>query len=457
VGTTCLSDGASATLTASVTAGNSSLLGTLPFAEMGNCSCERVIPEIPETNGIVLERQLMTKPHLPAPMRFPGDHVNNPNVDESNRCLRMSRGLCLDDLGLVSLSLTEIQMAICSCGKEQKKGSRMERQQPETEDNMSDLEEIVELKPAFTITIGGAYGLRDSDPVQGKPDCYCLVKSVGRELHRTGTVQNSLSPTWNEEFDVFEHTEGDPLEFRLYESDEDSVKYLGRASLPCASFATQGFNGDVWIQEAKRASGEAYLRLKIKVLGMADYPPNQTPREFTMAVKRGPQHKAWGLDLSSQLRDALFVEEVRPGPFRDANEKAGVEAELRRFDFILSVNDAVGDSVKMMESFGTDDEVVLRVRRPTQRALVIKGRRPSQPLGLVFLRGLKGQALVVARLDAGFFLEWNNSVADEDCRIRTGDHIIAVEGRRGKAHELVAQLEKASSFQLSVVRPAATA
>merc|ERR1719215_1959571 len=149
---------------------------------------------------------------------------------------------------------------------------------------------------------------------------------------------------------------------------------------------------------------------------MADYPPNQSPREFIMAVKRGPQHKAWGLDLSSQLRDALFVEDVRPGPFLDANEKPDVEAELRRFDFILAVNSAVGDSVKMMENFGTDDEVVLRVRRPTQRALVIKGRSLSQPLGLVFLRGLKG-----------------------------------------KAHELVAQLERATSFQLSVVRPCAVA
>merc|ERR1719410_160471 len=307
---------------------------------------------------------------------------------------------------------------------------------------MNDLEEVVELKSTFTITIGGAYGIRDPDPVQGKPHCYCLVKSVGRELHRTRAVQKKLSPTWDEEFDVFEHIEGDPLEFMLYESDGDSAKYLGRASLPCASFATQGFNGEVWIQEAKRASGEAYLRLKIKVSGMADYPPNQSPREFTIAVKRGPQHKVWGLDLSSQLRDALFVEEVRPGPFLDANEKAGVETELRRYDFILAVNGAVGDSVKMMENFGTDDEVVLRVRRPTQRALVIKGRSPSQPLGLVFLRGLKGQALVVARLDAGgFFLEWNNSVADEDGRIRTGDHIIAVEGRHGKAHELVAQRE----------------
>merc|ERR1712032_230224 len=187
--------------------------------------------------------------------------------------------------------------------------------------------------------------------------------SVGRELHRTRAVQKNLSPTWDEEFAVFEHIEGDPLEFRLYDSDEVSAEYLGRASLPCASFATKGFNGEVLIQ--------------------------------------------------------------------DANERAGVEAELRRFDFILAVNDAVGDSVKMMENFGSDDEVILRVRRPTQRALDIKGRIPSQPLGLVFLRGLKGQALVVARLDAGFLLEWNKSVANEDWRIRTGDHIIAVEGRRG--------------------------
>jgi len=404
----------------------------------------------------------MTKPRMPAPKYASGyeDHDNDLGVDGSSRCFGITQdGLPLDALG--SLSFAEIDMGICSCEDGDKKGCRtnrrrMEPQQPEHDnENMSELE-VVELTPVFTITIEGAYGFRDFDPEQGKPECYCIVKSLGRELHRTRTIPKNLSPTWDEEFDVFEHIAGDPLEFRLYDSDETSAEYVGRASLPCATFAKQGFNGEVRVQEPNR-TGEAYLRLKIKVLGMADYPPSHAPSEFTMAVKRGPQHKAWGLDLSSQLSDALFVEEVRPGPFQDANEKAGVETELRRYDFILSVNDAVGDSVKMMENFGSDDEVVLRVRRPTQRALVIKGRSLSQPLGLVFLRGLKGQALVVARLDAGFFSEWNKSVADEDWRIRTGDHIVAVEGRCGKAHELVAQLERATSFQLSVVRPCAVA
>jgi len=236
-------------------------------------------------------------------------------------------------------------------------------------------------------------------------------------------------------------------------SDQAYVEYLGRASLPCAFFASQGFNGVVQIQEANRASREAFLRLKIKVLGMADYPPSYAPIEFTMAVRRGPHHKAWGLDLSSQRTDVLFVEEVRPGPFQDAFMNTGAEAELRRYDFILAVNDAVGDSMKMMENFGRFDEVVLRVQRPAHRKLVIKDRRLNQPLGLVFLPGLKGRALVVARLEAGFFREWNKSVADEEGRIMTGDHIIAVEGRHGEAGELVAQLKQATSFELSIVRP----
>merc|ERR1719210_2104698 len=89
--------------------------------------------------------------------------------------------------------------------------------------------------------------------------------------------------------------------------------------------------------------------------------------------------------------------------------------------------------------------------RPVETAVFIDKKEASRPLGLEFEKQ-GGNTLIIKSLTSGPFQDWNS--ANSGREVTCGDRIIAVGPFRGKASDLARRLERATSCQVTIVRPA---
>lgn len=307
----------------------------------------------------------------------------------------------------------------------------------ENENNESPAEPA---EPALVLTIVGARGLRNADwiPGQGKSDTYCIVHYEGKEIHRTVTVKDTLEPFWREDVNIQKFDGKQAMTFHLYDQDYLSSDYLGKVELPPQAFAEEGFNGEVIIEEAGDGV-QAYLRLKVQLRGK-ELPPGP-PTELTVTADKA-NHQTWGLDLDTQDEELLFVTEVRPGPFFDANEKLAPEEQVIKSDFVLAVNGIRGTPATLLNEFKVARTITLHLTRSVETTICFEHKNRKLPLGLVFPEKPAGEALVVCAVEEGSAAEeYNKGQTNEMLKINNGDRIIAVGGYRGKAGELMDKME----------------
>jgi len=313
--------------------------------------------------------------------------------------------------------------------------------------------------PKLTIKIMGARGLRNADwlPGMGTSDCMCKVKTVGKVesesyVFQTKTINNTLTPLWQEEAEITDFNDGDSLEFSVWDEDTGkSPDFLGKVVLKNEDFANDGFNGELQLTEA--GNGKAFLRLKVKMAGQDDYRAGPAS-EFTINFDKDPKVKALGLDLNETEGKYIYVTDVTAGPFKKYNEKAEKDKQLRPGDFLVKINDKEGNAKQMADELRnktvTSFEIV--ARHPEEICIAINKKEAKTALGLDFPKKLIGNALLITKVNNGPFQEWND--ANKDQKVCDNDRVVSVAGFQGKAAELQKRMLKATTFQAIIVRPA---
>jgi len=324
----------------------------------------------------------------------------------------------------------------------------------------------------LTIKIMGARGLRNADwfPGAGASDCFCKVKVVGAAppaegeeetcLMKTQTINNTLTPIWQEEQEIEGYNDGDSLEFSVW--DEDTAKapdLLGKVVLKKEDFAESGFNGELKLEESKNktAGRQAILRLKLKMPGQTDYPAGP-PQEFNVKIENDPKDKKkvkmQGLECDDADGKTLYVTKVNQGPFANYNKSADVNSQLRLGDFIMSVNGKEGDAKAMMEELKTKTDFEVKAVRAEEIIVAIDKKDAKMPLGIELPKKPMGNALLIAKLGDGPFKEWNDTHGGEHQKVYEGDRIMSVGGASGQATTLQKKLTGAKApFQAVIVRP----
>lgn len=322
--------------------------------------------------------------------------------------------------------------------------------------------------PALTIKIMGARGLRQADwiPGSGASDCFCKVKAAKAEgaakgegdeeeacLFQTKTINNTLTPLWQEEAEITDFAEGTDLEFSVWDEDTGkSADHLGKVILKYAEFKDNGFNGELKLVETKQ--NKSFLRVKVKVKGK-EY-PDGPPAEFSIKIEK-PDPKAkkvkmHGLEVDESDGKTLYVVSMKQGPFQAHNEKEGTE-KMRPGDFFVKVNGIEGDSAAMLKKLKEDSEFDIVARHADEICLAIEKKEAKTPLGIEFPKKIAGTGLVIQKVNPGPFDEWNKN-SEEEQKVEAGDRIVSVAHIQGKATDLKKELEKRKSCQLVVVRPA---
>lgn len=309
-------------------------------------------------------------------------------------------------------------------------------------------------KNKLTLTIVGARGLRNADwlPGTGKSDSYCILKISGKEVYTTNIISDSLDPVWEEEFDVPEYKEGTALEFALFDKDVTTSESLGNVTMASEMFSSAGFNGEVKVQNAGRGQ-DAFLWVQIKLQGK-HYPPGPA-REVEIKVERKSKNTSFGLELDTQDKNTLVVLGLKDGVFKEYNLTVPPEMQLKKNDFIVSVNGAWGSSAALLDNFKNVEQVALKVIRPVCVTVFIDRVVVTDEYGLEFPKSPAGDSLVILSISEGVISKYNLSVKDESQKLLVGDRIISVGGRMGSSAQLKQWLEGSTGkFRVIAVRMA---
>jgi len=304
--------------------------------------------------------------------------------------------------------------------------------------------------PKFTVTIVSARGIRNSDwlPGPGKPDCYCVATRGSTEVYRTKVIQNSLTPLWAEEFDVFEFNDGEELEFKVWDSDLTGADYLGKVVLVKEQFMVDGVNGD-FLMEETGVNIRAYLDLKIKMQGR-DYPPAPST-ELEVTVEKGKGDN-YGMRINEQSKVDLQVHQIEQGAVQRYNESVKADMQIRKSDFIVAVNGVTDSCEEMMRQF-SKSKVTLRLRRALTYVVILDREDHTQKLGVVVPLPPKNDVIPILDIQEGLIKSYNDKCTAESDKIQFLDRITSVKGEAGSAESLHAKLDAMTGkFQIGMQR-----
>jgi len=324
-------------------------------------------------------------------------------------------------------------------------------------------------------------GMRDTGWFPGGIDqrfFYCTVRmpDCKGDLFATRQVKETLQPVWREETRITQYSPGSPLEFAVWETDEDgNSEMLGKANLRAAKFDENGFNGELEL-ELGTDPLKAFLMVKVRRPGQ--HCPGRM-EEFRVNIENA-ERRALGVDFDCQDGTTLYITGIRPGLIRSYNSRVEPNWRVDLGDFIMKVNGVEGECFRLVERVRKDPLLELVVRRPMELVVALgtcptydgldlaptprKGERrrcgptcsqprsagPKKPLGL-HLKEPSGNSLVITRVLEGLADEWNQSNPEQ--AVRGGDRIIAFNGKRGRAHELLRNINSAENFHMTIVRP----
>mmetsp|Transcript_83923 Transcript_83923/g.260986 ORF Transcript_83923/g.260986 Transcript_83923/m.260986 type:complete len:225 (-) Transcript_83923:163-837(-) len=212
-------------------------------------------------------------------------------------------------------------------------------------------------------------------------------------------------------------------------------------TLPAGKYNECGFTGDLPLEQEGEGPS---LRVKVK-LRDEDY-PEPPPVEFPINVAREKEDKV-GLDLHLGDDVTLRVTGVQEGPFLDS--------ALRPGDFIVSVNGLRGNSVDMVSKMKAERRLEIKVRKPVEFGAIMDMQKAGH--GLNLSAKLVHNCLLVVEVRQGAFQLWNAS-NPKQVPVRPRDRLVAIDGVRGTAEDLMAALRGAvrsrGVYLVTFVRPA---
>jgi len=317
----------------------------------------------------------------------------------------------------------------------------------------------------ITIRIAGARGLPDMDWLSGVDRIlYCVVRSAseGDFLFRTGRTKSMLDPVWNEQKSVLaplgKDSRGlflDSLCFQVYEEDEEGHPWLlAKAYLDLTTLGTNpggdAFMGELPLEVTGGHCAAAFLAIEVRPSSSS--PAQRISMERNIVIDN-PRKKKLGLNLDGGDGSSLFVNSVKKGsPIEEHNSFVDPPNWITAGQFIVCVNGICETSSAMMGALMRSrgrTHLVIRNSIQFRAALpVMKGlgvRVPKRPVGIsLLINGVD---------DTGAVATWNKSNPAQ--AIKTYDRVVAVNGKRAKAAELLKLARATPKFArtiLTVVR-----
>jgi len=337
-------------------------------------------------------------------------------------------------------------------------------------------------KPMITVGIVSARGLRDADWFPDS-DRYFFsdvqVSGKSGEAYKTKLVQNTITPTWKEEVELTEeeYSKGDSLYFNVWDSDGDrETDLVGQAVLHAKKFERDGFYGELQLKESGDLI-DKFVKVKVRMAGRS-YPAGP-PEEFVVNLLN-PDRKALGLEFDAQDGATIYVTGVKKGGVvGEYNNKAERVYSLETGDFIVKANHVEGSAMKMLEAMRHDSPLELLVRRPMEMIIFFRpetedghvmrqdkprSRKGCLPVcsedspgeqfkhaGMEIQKNLAGNCLLISAIYDGPVDKWNSQYPDQ--QVRPGDRIVAINGKKGKAQELLKRMKESQTFSMTITRP----
>jgi len=256
-----------------------------------------------------------------------------------------------------------------------------------------------------------------------------------------------MEPCWNESTELTEYKHGEPLEFSVWDKDQVGSDFLGKCVLQSSQF-TEGFNGEVQLEGAGKDI-RAFLKIQICPTGKV-LPPGP-PSEFEVKIDKKGATKL-GLTIDTQDGKLLYVTGIEAGPFIDYNRTASPAHQVMPTDFIVSANGTTGSASALLEKLKQDNVLNLVLSRAVVVPVVIE---KTGALGVEFPPAPSGTALVITKIVEGAFKQYNDNTKDENMKVLVGDRIVAVQGKEGRALDIMNNLNQSKGkFQLKLHRPA---
>jgi len=137
-----------------------------------------------------------------------------------------------------------------------------------------------------------------------------------------------------------------------------------------------------------------------------------------------------------------------------ANMGAAQDRQMQVGDYITHVNGICGDTSQMIEELASKLRLDLRLSRPLLFPVQVNKAEGTMGCRISYDAD-NGSSLVVETITEGGLISRWNSVAEP--QIMEGDRIVAVDGKTGKAIELLDRIQAASGeLQLRMSRPSRT-
>jgi len=203
-------------------------------------------------------------------------------------------------------------------------------------------------------------------------------------------------------------------------------------------------------RSSRRKAEQLMLRFEFPTPGLLLEDP---PMEFPVVIQKSYPEEPTNLSIDVTDGFTLHVREVLEGPVTEWNRRYGaaIHRDIRVFDRIFEVNGVRGDSTQLLEAMSTTT-LELMVRRPKEFRLTLDKPRKGAPLGLTLGRaeqGVKGdpEPLIIQDVNRDSLVDdWNK--ANWEHRIRRGDRILEVNGRRGAPKEMMRVMAQDEALSL---------
>jgi hypothetical protein len=138
--------------------------------------------------------------------------------------------------------------------------------------------EISDPEERLRVTMISARGLRRAD-LNGSSDPFCICEVLGRPESSVSTrwINKTLTPEWNESFELPLYHFHDSLHFTIRDHDEPSTgccqffddgdDVLGSVILKSSQIHPNGFDGELHLKHAGRYHKNAWVKVKVEILG----------------------------------------------------------------------------------------------------------------------------------------------------------------------------------------------
>jgi len=157
-----------------------------------------------------------------------------------------------------------------------------------------------------------------------------------------------------------------------------------------------------------------------------------------VTVERCGDFEPIGLDMET-FGSVAMITRISDGPIRRYNDMVTIDQEVAPWDFVVDIS-----------GIDEDNKLTVTLRRPIG-FMVSVDKSAFGSLGLDLDFHDNGASLVIMEVEPGPIEEWNKKNPDRE--VKVDDRIIAINGARGTAEELLEICKQNSKLDMVIIRP----